>query len=463
MAHSWEIDGWRGASSGRLNLGGVDAGALAGEHGTPLFIFSERRIAANIRRLVSASREAFPRTKICYAAKANSLSGLLRAIRRAGIDLEVNSGGELYKALRCGFQAEQIVFNGVSKTDEELELAIGSGIYAINVDSLFELEQAARLARRMGRRANVALRIVPEISTRSHIGLQTALLTSKFGMSAVDVKEGIRFALREHEALALVGIHIHVGSQTPDPGPYVDAFATMWRYVVSVYEQSGFKFRHINLGGGVPVRYLYDSPPMSLPDKERGMLSAELDAADTLRRAVAATKELATEKVNSALFEHLELVLEPGRSIIADAGVLLTRIRNIKHRPETGETWLMVDAGYELLLSMNNYKWYYHMLSAERTGEAHQTPYKVAGPLCDSGDVYFDIEGGGRLPDYRLLPERMQPGDLLALLNTGAYTMSQMSAYNGRPLPAAVMIDEAGQAALIRRRDTYEDLMMNEL
>jgi diaminopimelate decarboxylase len=149
--------------------------------------------------------------------------------------------------------------------------------------------------------------------------------------------------------------------------------------------------------------------------------------------------------------------------VIADAGLVLTTVRNIKRRPETGDVWLLTDAGYNLMLSMNNYKWYYHLISVSHASKPHDDSYKVAGPLCDSGDVYFDIERGGRLPDYRLLPNNVQPGEVLALLNSGAYSLAQMFHYNGRPLPAAVLIDEKGTATLIRRRDTYDDLLTNDV
>jgi diaminopimelate decarboxylase len=149
--------------------------------------------------------------------------------------------------------------------------------------------------------------------------------------------------------------------------------------------------------------------------------------------------------------------------VIADAGLVLSTVLNMKQRPETGDVWLLTDAGYNIMLSMNNYKWYYHLISASRAGEAHDHDYKVAGPLCDSGDVYFDIEREGRLPDYRKLPMNVQPGEVMALLNSGAYSLAQMFPYNGRPLPAAVMIRGDGNAELIRRRDTYEDLLTNDV
>jgi diaminopimelate decarboxylase len=163
------------------------------------------------------------------------------------------------------------------------------------------------------------------------------------------------------------------------------------------------------------------------------------------------------------LLEKTTILLEPGRSIIADAGLVLTTVLNMKQRPETGDVWLLTDAGYNIMLSMNNYKWYYHTISASRAGEAHDSDYKVAGPLCDSGDVYFDIERCGRLPDYRKLPENVAPGEVLALLNSGAYSLAQMFHYNGRPLPAAVLVNKDGEVQLIRRRDTYEDLVTNDV
>src|SRR4029450_724428 len=163
------------------------------------------------------------------------------------------------------------------------------------------------------------------------------------------------------------------------------------------------------------------------------------------------------------LLEGVTILLEPGRSIIADAGVLLTSVRNIKRRPETGDVWLLTDAGFNLLLSMTTYKWYYHVVSAARADAAAEEPYKVAGPLCDSGDVYFDIEREGRLPDYRKLPADVQPNEVLALLNCGAYSLAQMFHYNGRPLPAAVLVRKDEKVDLIRRRDTYEELIVSDV
>jgi diaminopimelate decarboxylase len=212
------------------------------------------------------------------------------------------------------------------------------------------------------------------------------------------------------------------------------------------------------------VNYLRDRTQANqFPEHEREMLGAELEPSEVLKEALRVARAAARDADAEHLLDRVTILLEPGRSVVADAGLVLTTVRNIKRRPETGDVWLLTDAGYNLMLSMNNYKWYYHLISASRAGEQPQVDYKVAGPLCDSGDVYFDIERGGRLPDYRKLAARVEPGEILALLNSGAYSLAQMFPYNGRPLPAALMIRENGKPDLIRRRDSYEDLLASDI
>src|SRR5215469_10608718 len=270
-----------------LLIDGVDALRLAGEYGTPLYVFSERRIIQNVRNLRRAAESVHPRIKLCYASKANSNMAVLATVLKAGGDVEVNSGGELFKARKAGFRPDQIVFNGVSKTDREIRDAIEYGILAINIDSLFELDQTARVARAIGKRANVAIRLVPEIVTRSHIGLQTGLLSSKFGLSPSQIDEAFDRALKARDAINLAGVHIHVGSQTPDPHPFARAFAEMWQFMVDFYKRTGHRLTHINIGGGLPVDYL---PSTRMADEidqhERDMLSAELDPREVLQAAI---------------------------------------------------------------------------------------------------------------------------------------------------------------------------------
>jgi len=395
---------------------------------------------------------------------------ILKTVLESGIDVEVNSGGELFKALRVGFKPEQIIFNGTSKSDDELDDAVRAGIYAINIDSIFEIglvEEAVDRLRARGENvapARVTLRLVPEIGTRSHLGLQTALLTSKFGISSSEVLSAFRRGLQNPDKVHVCGIHIHVGSQTPDVEPFAEAFRSMWEHLVTIHRDTGHTLEHINLGGGIPVNYLRDRTQADqLPEHERDMLGAELEPVDVLREALRVARESARAAGAEHLLDQVTILLEPGRSIIADAGLVLTTVRNIKTRPETSDVWLLTDAGYNIMLSMNNYKWYYHLISASRAAESYDNDYKVAGPLCDSGDVYFDIEREGRLPDYRKLPANVQPNEVLALLNCGAYSLAQMFHYNGRPLPAAVLVHKDVKVDLIRRRDTYEELIVSDV
>ena len=505
MTQSWEIENFLKIKTGRLHIDGVDAVALAREHGTPLFVFSESRIRHNIARVQKAQDVIGCPLKVCYAAKAMSTMGILKVVKDAGCDIEVNSGGELWKALKAGFTGEQIIFNGTSKEVWEIEDAINAGIYAIQVDSLYELSLIEQTAKRLGKKANVSLRLVPEIESDTHSGLQTALLTSKFGMMPDEAFSAFR-DYKDSPHLDLCGIHLHVGSQNPDPTVYTEALIKLFEAMGRIYNETAIKLKHINLGGGFPVNYsrgksqsletsrddmktmlelgseqiehegkftLRPLPPAKAKIYERElMFEAGYEPADAVSLAWYDVQMMLAETDSAHLLSELTVLVEPGRSIIADAGICLTTVRNAKQRPViekadhqqlTTDNWLLTDAGFNILLSMETYKWYYHLISAERSFDEHTFPYKVAGPLCDGGDVYFDIEGEGRLPEHRLLPPDVQPGEILALLNCGAYSLAQASQYNGRFLPAVILIRENGQAEIIRRRDTFEDLIGNDL
>jgi len=486
----WEIEGFLETKNNRLHIDGVDAVALAHEYGTPLFVYSEPRIRHNIARLKQVGDNVGCGFKLCYAAKAMSTLGVLRAVRDAGCDLEVNSGGELWKALKAGFRGDQLNFNGLSKEVWEIELAIENGVYAIQVDSLYELSLIEETAKRLGKKANVSLRLVPGIESATHSGLQTAMLTSKFGMMP-DEAFGAFAKYKDSGHLNLSGIHLHVGSQNPSPSVYTQAFSEMFGALLRIFRETGIRLQHINLGGGFPVNYLRDgSQADDFPAEQREMFAADFEPAAAMRTAWAEVRKKAEAENVVDLLEGITLLLEPGRSIIADAAICLTTVRNHKQRPVSSgqrttdngqpeelstvhyplstatsstDHWLLTDAGFNVLLSMETYKWYYHLISAERASDEHATPYKLAGPLCDGGDVYFDIEGEGRLPDHRLLPENVEPGEVLALLNCGAYSLAQASQYNGRFLPPVVLTKADGTAELIRRRDTFEDLIASDL
>ncbi|MBC7796540.1 MAG: diaminopimelate decarboxylase [Pyrinomonadaceae bacterium] len=465
---SWTIENFLEVNDNGLRIDGVSAIELTENYETPLFVFSEARIRHNIERLKRAETAMNQSLKVCYAAKANSNMAILRAVKDAGSDLEVNSGGELYKALKVGFRPDQIIFNGVSKSEKELTEAINAGIYAIQCDSVFELDLIASVAEKLEKRANVSLRLVPDIETNTLHGLQTAKQTSKFGITAQEIPACFaKYGLSEF--VNLCGMHIHLGSQTPDSAPFGLAFETLFEFLKKIHEDFNVKLSHINIGGGFPVNYLRDeSNSLTMNAAQRELFKADLEPSEILGAEFSRMKEAAKSANAEHLLRDLTILIEPGRSIIADAGIILTKVCNSKTRQikdsanETDE-WLLTDAGYNIMLSIETYKWYYHLISASRAGEQSETPYKVAGPLCDGGDVYFDIEGANRLPDYRLLPANVKPNEILALLNVGAYSMAQMFPYNARPLPAAVLIRENGEVELIRKRDEYATLIESDI
>jgi D-ornithine/D-lysine decarboxylase len=225
--------------------------------------------------------------------------GILRAVKDAGSDLEVNSGGELWKALQAGFRGDQINFNGLSKEIWELEMAIENEIYAIQVDSLYELSLIEETAERLGKKANVSLRLVPEIESATHSGLQTALLTSKFGMMPEEAFEAFA-KYKDSPHLNMAGIHLHIGSQNPATDVYCQAFEEMFAALLRIYRETGVRLQHINLGGGFPVNYLRDrSQADEFPAEQREMFSADFEPADAIREAWAAVRGMAKKKMPS--------------------------------------------------------------------------------------------------------------------------------------------------------------------
>ena len=294
VSPAWAIPGYLEVTNGHLSINGADALALVREYDSPLFVFSAPRIRSNIQRLQSAAAAVEKPIRFFYASKANSNMAVLKTVRETGIDIEVNSGGELFKALKVGFRPDQIIFNGTSKSDEELDQAVSAGIYAINIDSIYEIglvEAAVKRVRERGDSiapARITLRLVPEIGTRSHLGLQTALLTSKFGISSSEVLDAFRRGLQNPDLVMVCGIHIHVGSQTPDVEPFAEAFRSMWEHLLTIHRETGHTLEHINLGGGIPVNYLRDrSQADQLPEHERDMLGADLEPTAVLAAAYA--------------------------------------------------------------------------------------------------------------------------------------------------------------------------------
>jgi len=469
VTDKWVIPGYldKGADS-HLQIDGVDAAELAERYGTPLFVFSQRRIRDNIRALKTAFTGLGVEVKICYASKANSNMAILRTVRESGLDVEVNSGGELYKAVKIGFRPEQIIFNGVAKTVDELREAISVGIYCINVDSLFELHRIIQVCRLLGKRASVAFRVIPEVNNGSHPGTETGTHEKKFGVSADEILEAYVQAFRASEWLDVIGIHAHIGSQTTNARLYRAAFERLVSYSQDVHRVTECQLRDINIGGGIPIKYIKDNQyddDLPLLDEVQYLKSDFRPHEVAGEIAILLHDDSFRAEYGWGVSNDMRLILEPGRSIVGDAAILLTKVQNHKVRSRSGDRWLMLDAGFNTLLESFDYKWYFHALAANRINEPHVVGYKLAGPLCDSGDVFMDVDaspGKARLPEYRLLPAAMQEDDLIAFLDTGAYTLEQMFPYNGRTCAQAVMINTRGVVLTIRRRDTYEDLIARD-
>ncbi|MBS7287320.1 MAG: diaminopimelate decarboxylase [Candidatus Freyarchaeota archaeon] len=421
-------------SNGRLCLDGVDLVEVAEEFGTPLFVFSEE----TIKRRAEEVAAAFGRENVYYASKANSNLAVLRLIRSLGLNVEVSSEGELFAALKAGFRPDQVVFNGAAKTMRELRAAAELGLHCVNLDSLCELDRLRQAARELGVEINVAFRVSSGVLAGTHTSFETAASFSKFGVTLEEAEEAYREALKG-DGVNPIGIHCHIASQVPRVKVFEEGAYRVSMTARRIEENLGFKISEFNMGGGIPIPYA------------RGLIEGlpEYFYARIPPQEVAAR----VRKVLDETLGDARLIAEPGRYVVGDSAVLLTQIQNVKRKG--GESWVMVDAGFNVLLDAFSYKWYFHMVSANRAGEEHDQPYMVGGPLCDGGDLLL---AGGQ---HRMLPRNLKVGEYLAVLDTGAYTLEQMSQFNGRPRPAALMISN-GKVKLIRRRESLEDLVKND-
>ena len=390
--------------------------AIAAAVGTPAYVYDARTIRSAYGEL-DAALGGVPHA-LHYALKANSTLGIARLLRELGSGADANSVGEIEVALRAGFTPTQIVFTGVGKTSAELERAIVLGVNTINAESPGELQRIAALARAHGTTARVALRVNPDIDARSHPHISTGLRTNKFGVP-IDSARGLFRVAAATQGLRPVGVHVHVGSQITSLDPLTNAAA---RIVALVNEllNDGLALDHVDLGGGLGISYDGSSVP--------------------------SLTEYAAAIVEGVARTGLTLVLEPGRALVGAAGILLTRVVDVKEYPG-GPRFAILDAGMTELLRPALYNAFHRIVAVEpRAGEPR--PYEVVGPLCESSDIF------GR---DRLLPP-LEPGDLLAVLDTGAYGAAMASTYNRRPLPPEVLVD--GNAwRVIRRRQTIDDLV----
>jgi diaminopimelate decarboxylase len=403
-----------------LHCEGVSLAELATAEGTPLYVYSASTIAARYRAIDDAFR-GYPHA-IHYALKANSTLSIARLLRTLGAAADANSGGEIDVALRAGFIPEQIVFTGVGKTQAELAQAIDLGVRTINAESEGELDRIDRLARERGTRVRVALRVNPDVDARSHPHISTGLKVNKFGVAADAVREICR-RFAERDGLEFVGLHTHVGSQITELEPLKRAATTIVALARELRDD-GVAIDHLDVGGGLGVSYDGTKVP-SADDYAAAMLPIVRDSG-------------------------LSLILEPGRSIVGPAGVLLSRVVDVKDRPD-GKAFVIVDAGMTELMRPMLYGAFHRIEPVICTSSTDEIVADIVGPLCESSDT---------LGKDRHL-KRPQPGDLFAVLDAGAYGAVMASNYNRRTMPAEVLVD-GSRWSEIRRRQTIDDLLALE-
>jgi len=395
-------------TDGRLTFDGVDLLDVAQRIPTPFYLFSARRVRWNIESLRNAFTRRHIDTEVFYASKACSLMWLLRQVQASGIDVEVNSGGELWKALQAGFRPDQIVFNGVAKRVEEVREALRVGVRALIVDSLSELERIAGVAAGEELQAPLALRVDVDVPTPTHPGLATAQ-GGKFGLEYDQAIEAFRFATA-HERLDPQGLHVHLGSQVTTLEPYRRGLETALDLLSEIEVACGIRLDYLDAGGGFPVPF------------KTSLGAAAADATDYFR-APHGLDEYA-EAVCGVVERRrpdLRLLIEPGRSIAGPAAILVAHVEAVKAkhvRDRAGrvvgeERWLILDAGYNTLLEQRLYDWYFPCAVASRMGMDETARFRLAGPLCDAGDVFpgDDHRGFRELPaattaELVLEPER---------------------------------------------------------
>jgi diaminopimelate decarboxylase len=398
---------------------GLSLESLARRYGTPLHVVSANAIRSAIREL----KDAFGRFDplICYAMKANGTLGILRLVAREGLGAEVVSGGELYRALRAGVRPDRIVFSGVGKTDEELEASLRAGILLFDVESEPELEALSRAACRTGRRARVALRINPHVDAHTHRYITTGTAETKFGIDIRRAEAAFELAARL-PGLEVAGLHTHIGSQITDAAPFAAA-AKRVDALLDRLERHGLHLRYRNIGGGFGIQY---TPSGSRLD----------------------VRTVADRLAPSLARRPLRLVLEPGRFLVGEAGTLLTKVLYLKRGAV--KTFAIVDAAMTELIRPCLYR-AFHEIVPVRPRRGRRKRMDIVGPVCETAD-FLGL-------DRRLPP--LRSGDLLAVLAAGAYGAAMSSRYNGRPRAAEVLVD-GRRATVIRRRETYADLVRGE-
>jgi diaminopimelate decarboxylase len=413
---------------------------LAESYGTPLYVYSSHTITDHFQRLDNALGDLDH--EICYAVKANSNLAILRLLAAQGSGFDIVSGGELYRVIQAGGDPGKCTFAGVGKTQDEIAYALHSGIYSFNVESEAELRTINDVARSMDRRAPVALRVNPDVDPHTHHYISTGKSENKFGISIDRIMEAYKLAA-SLRWLDIRGLQMHIGSQITEAEPFAQAVAKVLPLAKDLKRRFRSKGRlpleFISIGGGIGIVY-------------RGSLESgdavwwqEGEARNAL------TIERYVQAISPSL-RHLKLrvLLEPGRFLVGNAGVLLTRVLYVKRAQQ--KTFVIVDAGMNDLIRPALYGGYHEIVPVFRRPDAGTEVVDVVGPVCESGDFFAQNREVARVAE----------GDLLALMSAGAYGFSMASTYNSRPLPAEVLVSGT-EHRVIRRRQNYADLIAAEL
>ncbi|PYB80123.1 diaminopimelate decarboxylase [Pseudomonas sp. LB-090624] len=402
---------------GELFAEGVALSALAERYGTPTYVYSRAHIEAQYRSYTDALQGA--EHLVCFAVKANSNLGVLNVLARLGAGFDIVSGGELERVLAAGGRADRVVFSGVGKTREDMRRALEVGVHCFNVESTDELERLQVVAAEMGKVAPVSLRVNPDVDAGTHPYISTGLKENKFGIAIADA-EAIYVRAAQLPNLEVVGVDCHIGSQLTTVEPFLDALDRLL-VLVDRLAECGIHLRHLDLGGGVGVRYRDEQPPL---------------VADYIKAI--------RERVGH---RDLALVFEPGRYIVANAGVLLTRVEYLKHTEH--KDFAIIDAAMNDLIRPALYQaWMGISAVKPRAGEGRA--YDLVGPICETGDF---------LGKDRVL--NLAEGDLLAVESAGAYGFVMSSNYNTRGRCAEILVD-GDQAFEVRRRETIAELYAGE-
>jgi len=407
---------------GTLYAEGVALDHLADTLGTPLYVYSRQALHSAWQRYQDAvaGRNAL----VCYGMKANSNLSILREFHALGAGFDIVSGGELARVLAAGGDARRVVFSGVGKQDWEMRAALVAGVKCFNVESSAELLQLARVAQALGTTAPVALRVNPDVDARTHPYISTGLKENKFGIAMEDALAAYAQA-KSLPGLRVVGMTCHIGSQLLDIEPYLDALDKLCG-LIGALAQENIRLEHLDLGGGLGIRYRDETPPEPKALVDRVF------------------KRLAQHRL-----DHLQLVLEPGRSLVGNAGVLLTRVLSLKHT--AAKNFAIVDAAMTDLLRPALYDAWHEVVPVRARNNAAPQTYDIVGPVCETGDWL----ARGR-------PVALQEGDLLAVLSAGAYAFTMASQYNSRARAAEVLVD-GDDYRIIRPREALQDLFATEL